>query len=133
MDVHTGYVAPTIMPSNIPASASNATMRSILTPSVRSIMVETPLQKTNLENYVQKDTEYQKILNKQRHGHIQLAIQKKRDIEMYNIEKDQRHHFHSQYFGPGYRGPGNIPTNGPSQILYPMQRMKRFKSSELRV
>ncbi|KAH8553032.1 hypothetical protein BGW37DRAFT_423033 [Umbelopsis sp. PMI_123] len=93
-------------------------------------MVETPLQKTNLENYVQKDTEYQNILNKQRHGHIQLAIQKKRDIEMYNIEKDQRHHFHSQYFGPGYRGPGNIPTNGPSQILYPMQRMKREQTQK---
>jgi hypothetical protein len=133
MDVHTQYAAPSSLPPSIPTSTSQAAGRNILTPSVRSIPIETPLQKKELGNYIQKDTEYQNIFNKQRNGHIQLAKQKKRDIEMYNIEKDHRHRLQSYYFGPGYRGPGNAPTNGPSQILYPMQRMKRFKSSELRV
>lgn len=133
MDVHTRYAASSSLPSSIPVSTNHAAGRSILTPSVKSITIETPLQKKNLGNYIQKDAEYQNILNKQRNGHIQLAKQKKRDIEMYNIEKDYRHRLQSHYFGPGYRGPGNAPTNGPSQILYPMQRTKRFKSSELRV
>ncbi|CAO3694216.1 unnamed protein product [Umbelopsis ramanniana] len=133
MDVHTRYAASSSLPSSIPASTNHAAGRSILTPSVKSITIETPLQKKNLGKYIQKDAEYQNILNKQRSGHIQLAKQKKRDIEMYHIEKDHRHRLQSHYFGPGYRGPGNAPTNGPSQILYPMQRTKRFKSSELRV
>lgn len=133
MDVHTRYAASSSLPSSIPGSTNHAAGRSILTPSVKSITIETPLQKRNLGNYIQKDAKYQTILNKQRNGHIQLAKQKKRDIEMYNIEKDHRHRLQSHYFGPGYRGPGNAPTNGPSQILYPMQKTKRFKSSELRV
>ncbi|KAG2185375.1 hypothetical protein INT44_002166 [Umbelopsis vinacea] len=133
MDIHTQYAASSSLPLTIPASTSHIAGRSILTPSVTSIPIETPLQKKNLGHYIQKDYEYQRVLNKQRNGHIQLAKQKKRDIEMYNMEKDYRHRLQSHYFAPGYRGPGNAPTNGPSQILYPIQRAKRFKSSEIRV
>jgi hypothetical protein len=95
-------------------------------------MVETPLQKQNLENYIQKDISYQDVLNKQRQSQIQLAKEKKREIELYNIEKQDRHRFQGHFFGPGYRAPGNAPSIGPSQILYPIQKLKLFKKSPTR-
>jgi hypothetical protein len=133
MDVQTRHEMSSSLPTHIPAPTANRTSRSILTPSVTSIMVETPLQKQNLENYIQKDISYQVVLNKQRQAHIQLAKEKKREIELYNIEKQDRHHFRGHFFGPGYRAPGNAPSIGPSHILYPIQKRKRSKSSEFRL
>ncbi|KAF7726437.1 SWI/SNF chromatin-remodeling complex subunit [Apophysomyces ossiformis] len=113
-------------PPVVPATAS------VNVPQVESILAQTEVQKKNLELYQHHDKVYQETLNTQHKRHLQLAQEKKRDIELTGIERRNRMQGPIAAFGPGYSGYGNGTTGTQSRVLYPRDRKRPRRSKEFR-
>ncbi|KAG0175330.1 SWI/SNF chromatin-remodeling complex subunit [Apophysomyces sp. BC1034] len=114
-------------PAVVPATAS------VSLPQVESTPAQTEVQKKNLELYQHHDRIYQETLNTQHKRHLQLAQEKKRDIELVGVERRTRMQGGPMAaFGPGYSGYGNGTTGIQSRILYPRDRKRPRRSREFR-
>lgn len=112
----------------IPPHGSN-----VNAPPIESTLAETPAQKENLIQYQERDKTYQKILDVQHKRHVELAQEKKREIEVSTIERRTRTQGANGLvatFGPGYQGYGNGSTGFQSRIIYPREK-KRLRRTPL--
>ncbi|ORX50485.1 SNF5-domain-containing protein [Hesseltinella vesiculosa] len=114
-----GPTTPTMMR---PSTPSLSTVQQPSLPPIEPIKAETPAQKESLQQYQQHDLAYQEILNQQHKRHLQLAQEKKREIEISTMERRTRMQGPMGVvatFGPGYQGLGNSRTGMQSKVLYP--------------
>ncbi|KAI9025326.1 hypothetical protein CLU79DRAFT_745061 [Phycomyces nitens] len=116
-------------------SGQQAGVRPALTavPHVETTPVHTPVQKRNLALYRERDHAYQETLNVQHKRHIDLAHEKKRDIELAGAERRAKNqHGPLIGFGPGYNGHGNGTTGVQTRVVYPQQRKRMRHAREFR-
>ncbi|RUS18040.1 hypothetical protein BC937DRAFT_89202 [Endogone sp. FLAS-F59071] len=94
--------------------------------------VLTDAEKRQLTEYVRRDTIYQQALDRQHRRHIELAGEKKREIEIANAEKRLRQQPGALPFGLGYAGYGNGLTGKQQRIIYPAERKRPRRTKELK-
>ncbi|KAL2414903.1 SWI/SNF chromatin-remodeling complex subunit snf5 [Exophiala dermatitidis] len=85
---------------------------------------ETPLERIQADEYVQREYHYKALLAEQI-NHPVLSQQKKQEVAFYQSLRPRREHDPGSIFGYGYEGFGNPRTdekNIRDPILYPRQR-----------
>ncbi len=100
---------------------------------VNATLIESNLQKKNLDLYVNRDQAYQIRLDTQHKRHMDLAQTKKHAIDIVNDERRIRTQSRGLLtFGKGYSRYGNGKTGPNNRVLYPGdKKRKRHQSARL--
>jgi SWI/SNF-related matrix-associated actin-dependent regulator of chromatin subfamily B protein 1 len=89
----------------------------------------------HLNQYVTRDLLHSAALASQTEAHKKLIVHKREQIEHYEMLRRERQTNPAALYGEGYGGYGNGRTEGPPNILYPLQRKRpgSRKTRSLRV
>ncbi|KAI9318523.1 hypothetical protein BX666DRAFT_1855571 [Dichotomocladium elegans] len=95
-------------------------------PATQPILADNKPHKKTLELYQRRDRVYQVSLNNQHRRHLELAHEKKREIEVMHKDRQLRMtQGPAAVFGPGYRGSlGSTGSTQPPRIAYPNDRKR---------
>jgi hypothetical protein len=95
-------------------------------PPANATLVQTALQRKNLDLFMGRDQAYQVTLDAQHKRHMELATSKKHDIDIANNERKIRSQSRGIVtFGKGYDGYGNGKTGSNNRVIYPGDNKKR--------
>ncbi|PKY53733.1 SNF5-domain-containing protein [Rhizophagus irregularis] len=91
----------------------------------------TDVQKQYLEQYVRRDTLYQKALDLQHKRQMNIISEKRKEITQAELRHQTRQS--TLLFGPGYEGYGNGITGTKFRIVYPHDRKRPKKTKEFKL
>jgi SWI/SNF-related matrix-associated actin-dependent regulator of chromatin subfamily B protein 1 len=91
----------------------------------------TPVQKQYLEQYVRRDTLYQRALDLQHKRQMNIINEKRKEINQAELRHQTRPS--TLLFGPGYEGYGNGTTGTKFRIVYPHDRKRPKKTREFKL
>ncbi|KAI8139193.1 hypothetical protein BJV82DRAFT_254702 [Fennellomyces sp. T-0311] len=134
-------MTPRAVPSNpfTLTDASNGSTKALAkppsansTPAIppgETILVENETRRKELAQYQKRDDIYQKILNKQHKQYVELAREKKVDIDTFQQDKVLRmQHNVAAVFGKGYMHSQSNDLRG--RIVYPRDRKRRRQTTD---
>ena len=105
----------------------------VIIPPNETFKLDNEARRKQLTQYQKRDEIYQKTLNKQHKYYIELAREKKTDIDAFQNDKMQRmHHNPTAVFGKGYmvnqqqRGGNDLRGH----IIYPRDRKRRRQTTD---
>ena len=137
-------MTPRAVPSNqfTLTDASNGSTKSLVKqPSVNApptippgetILLENETRRKELAQYQKRDETYQKILNRQHKQYVELAREKKVDIDAFQQDKVLRmQHNVAAVFGKGYMH--NQTNDFRGRIIYPRDRKRRRQTTDFKL
>ncbi|KAG9286407.1 hypothetical protein G9A89_014573 [Geosiphon pyriformis] len=90
----------------------------------------TLIQKQYLETFIERDTLYQKALDIQHKRQMALITEKRKEMEMAQMERKNQSRNGVSIFGSGYDGYGNGITGNKFRIIYPHEKKRVKKTKE---